>query len=165
MSAWQLLVDGVDFGEGPRWHDGALWYSDFHQRAIYRVTTDGTRSAVYSGLDDRPSGMGWLPDGTFVVVFMTSRRLMCDRGDGELVEYADLSGIATANCNDMIVDRHGNAFVGNFGFDLEAQSEFRPADLAVVRPDGSRIHRAVHKCGILPIWSGDPLGEIRRDTT
>lgn len=137
MDEWSLLVDGVDFGEGPRWRDGALWYSDFHQRAVYRVSADGERTVVYDGLDDRPSGMGWLPDGTFLVVFMTSRRVMCDRGDGRLVEYADLSSIATHHCNDMIVDRHGNAFVGNFGFDLEALASFAPADLAVVRPDGS----------------------------
>jgi sugar lactone lactonase YvrE len=137
MGEWRLLVDGVDFGEGPRWHDGALWYSDFHQRAIYRVTAEGERTAVYAGLDDRPSGMGWLPDGTFVVVFMTSRRLMCDRGDGSLVEYADLSGVATWHCNDMVVDGRGNIYVGNFGFDLEARSSFATADLALVRPDGS----------------------------
>jgi sugar lactone lactonase YvrE len=137
MADWDLLVDGIDFGEGPRWHDGALWYSDFHQRAVYRVTTDGVRSVVYGGLDDRPSGMGWLPDGTFVVVFMTSRRLMCDRGDGTLVEYADLSDVATWYCNDMVIDGRGNAYVGNFGFDLEASAKFAPADLALVRPDGS----------------------------
>ncbi len=137
MGDWKLLVDEVDFGEGPRWRDGTLWYSDFHQRAVYRVTPDGERTAVYDGLDDRPSGIGWLPDGTFLVVFMTSQRVMCDRGDGRLVEYADLSSIATHHCNDMIVDRHGNAYVGNFGFDLEALASFEPADLALVRPDGS----------------------------
>ena len=134
---WQLLVDGVDFGEGPRWHDGALWYSDFYQRSIYRVTADGQRAAVFSGLDDRPSGMGWLPDGTLVVVFMTSRRIMRDNGDGTLVEYADLSDVAAWHCNDMVVDDNGNIYVGNFGFDLETQAEFQPADLALIRPDGS----------------------------
>jgi sugar lactone lactonase YvrE len=134
---WQLLVDGVDFGEGPRWHDGALWYSDFYQRSIYRVTAGGERTAAFSGLDDRPSGMGWLPDGTLVVVFMTSRRIMRDHGDGTLVEHADLSDIASWHCNDMVVDANGNIYVGNFGFDLEASSEFRPADLALVRADGS----------------------------
>jgi len=132
-----LLVDGVDFGEGPRWRDGALWYSDFFQRSIYRVTPDGERTAVFSGLDDRPSGMGWLPDGTLVVVFMTSRRVMRDNGDGTLVEHADLSGIATWHCNDMVVDAVGNIYVGNFGFDLDGRSEFQTADLALVRPDGS----------------------------
>ncbi len=134
---WQLLVDGVDFGEGPRWRDGTLWYSDFYQRSIYRVTADGVRTAVFSGLDDRPSGMGWLPDGTLVVVFMTTRRVMRDNGDGTLVEHADLSGVAAWHCNDMVVDGNGNIYVGNFGFDLESSSEFQPADLALVRPDGS----------------------------
>ncbi len=137
MSDWDLLVDGVDFGEGPRWHDGELWYSDFHQRAIYRVTAGGERTAVFAELDDRPSGLGWLPDGTLLVVFMTTRRLMRDTGDGRLVEHADLSGVAAWHCNDMVVAANGDAYVGNFGFDLEARSPFEPADLAIVRPDGS----------------------------
>jgi len=137
MSDWDLLVGGVDFGEGPRWHDGELWYSDFHQRTIYRVAPNGTRTAVFSGLDDRPSGLGWLPDGTLLVVFMTTRRVMRDAGDGSLIEHADLSGVAAWHCNDMIVAANGDAYVGNFGFDLEASDSFAPADLAIVRPDGS----------------------------
>ncbi|MEJ7800917.1 MAG: SMP-30/gluconolactonase/LRE family protein [Ilumatobacter sp.] len=137
MNGWELLVDGVDFGEGPRWREGTLWYSDFHQRAIYRVTLGGERNAVFSGLDDRPSGLGWLPDGTLLVVFMTSRRVMRDAGDGTLVEHAALSEIAAWHCNDMVVAANGNAYVGNFGFDLEARSSFAAADLALVRPDGS----------------------------
>ena len=134
---WELLVDGVDFAEGPRWHDGRLWYSDFYQRTISTVTPDGERTTVFGDLDDRPSGLGWLPDGTLLVVFMTSRRLMRDAGDGALVEHADLSSVAAWHCNDMVVDARGNAYVGNFGFDLEARSSFAPADLALVRPDGS----------------------------
>ena len=73
MSAWDELVGGVDFGEGPRWHDGQLWYSDFHQASVYTVATDGARTAVLSGLADRPSGLGWLPDGSLLVVSMTER--------------------------------------------------------------------------------------------
>jgi sugar lactone lactonase YvrE len=134
---WELLVDGVDFAEGPRWHDGRLWYSDFYQRTIYTVTADRERTAVFTDLDDRPSGLGWLPDGTLVVVFMTTRRLMRDDGGGTLVEHADLSAVATWHCNDMVMHPNGNAYVGNFGFDLEARSSFEPADLALVRPDGT----------------------------
>ncbi len=137
MSDWELLVDGVDFGEGPRWRDGTLWYSDFYQRSICCVTPTGERTVVFSDLDDRPSGLGWLPDGTLLVVFMTSRRLMRDVGDGTLAEHADLSEVAGWHCNDMVVDAEGNAYVGNFGFDLEAQASFAPADLALVRPDGA----------------------------
>ncbi len=136
-SAWTLLVDGVDFGEGPRWHDGRLWYSDFYQRTIYAVTPEGERTAMYTDLPDRPSGLGWMPDGSLLVVFMTTRRLMIDRGDGTLCDHADVSGVAAWHCNDMVVDGNGNAYVGNFGFDLEAQSSFAPADLALVRPDGT----------------------------
>lgn len=132
----QLLVDGVDFGEGPRWRDGCLWYSDFHQRAVYHVTPHGDRTAVHTDLDDRPSGLGWLPDGSLLVVAMTSRRLLREE-DGVLVTHADLSGVATGHCNDMVVDGAGNAYVGNFGFDFEAGESFAPADLALVRPDGS----------------------------
>ncbi len=134
---WELLVDGIDFAEGPRWHDGALWYSDFYQRSVSSVRADGSRTIEYSGLDDRPSGLGWLPDDTLLVVFMTQRKVMRDAGHGILVEHADLSGVATWHCNDMVVDAGGNAYVGNFGFDLEARSSFATADLALVRSDGT----------------------------
>jgi sugar lactone lactonase YvrE len=134
---WELLVDGIDFAEGPRWHDGRLWYSDFHQRAIYSVGADGDRRVEYGDLADRPSGLGWMPDGSLLVVFMTQRKLMRSAGDGALVEHADLSAIATWHCNDMVVDAHGNAYVGNFGFDLEEQASFEMANLVLVRADGS----------------------------
>jgi sugar lactone lactonase YvrE len=137
MNSWELLVDRIDFAEGPRWRDGLLWYSDFYQRAIYTVTADGDRTARYTDLPDRPSGLGWMPDGTLLVVFMTSRRIMRDDGSGTLVEHADLSGLASWHCNDMVVDASGNAYVGNFGFDLEARSSYLPADLVLVRTDGT----------------------------
>jgi len=136
VSDWELLVDGVDFGEGPRWRDGVLWYSDFYQAAVYTVSLQGERTAVLDNLSDRPSGLGWMPDGTLLVVFMTTRRVM-KLVDGELVEHADLSGIAAGHCNDMVVDAAGNAYVGNFGFDAEAGDAPAGADLALVRVDGS----------------------------
>lgn len=134
---FDLLVDGIDFAEGPRWHDGRLWYSDFHQRAVCTVTADGDREVAFADLPDQPSGLGWLPDGTLLVVFMTTRRVMRDGGEGTLIEHADLSMIATFHRNDMVVDPRGNAYVGNFGFDLDARASFTPADLALVRPDGT----------------------------
>lgn len=135
MAELRQLIGGVDFGEGPRWHDGALWYSDFFQRAVYRVTPDGERTAVHADLDDQPSGLGWLPDGRLLVVSMHKRQLLRDDG-GALVPHADLSGVATGHANDMVVDTRGNAYVGNFGFDFDAGATFAPADLALVRPDG-----------------------------
>jgi sugar lactone lactonase YvrE len=130
------LVNGLDFGEGPRWHDGRLWYSDFYQRAIYSVGLDGSRTVEFGDLDDRPSGLGWMPDGSLLVVSMTKRQLLRS-ADGRLEPYADLSGVATWHCNDMVVDAAGNAYVGNFGFDYEGGAEFVAADLALVRPGGA----------------------------
>ena len=132
----QLLIGGVDFGEGPRWHDGRLWYSDFFQRAVYSVTVDGERRVEHDGFDDRPSGLGWMPDGRLVVVSMTKRQLLIEDGDGFAV-HADLADIASWYCNDMVIDAEGNAYVGNFGFDLESGATPTGADLALVRPDGS----------------------------
>ncbi len=132
----QQLIGGVDFGEGPRWHDGALWYCDFFQRAIYTVSPNGKREAVHSGLPDQTSGLGWLPDGRLLVVSMKQQKVLRDEG-GTLVDHADLAPVAAGLCNDMVVDAHGNAYVGNFGFDFYADAPFAPADLALVRPDGS----------------------------
>ena len=134
-AAFELLVDGVDFGEGPRWRDGTLWYSDFYQQCVYRVTPDGERTTVVE-LDDRPSGLGWLPSGELLIVAMTSRRVL--RFDGNTVtEHADISALTIDKCNDMVVDASGNAYVGHFGFDLEAGAEFQTSSLVLVRPDGS----------------------------
>ena len=132
----KLVVGGVDFGEGPRWHGGKLFYSDFYQRAIYTVTEDGKREALYRDLPDQTSGLGWLPDGRLLAVSMIDKKLLRDDGHGFVV-HADLSALATGLCNDMVVDDHGNAYVGNFGYDMFNGEEMRTADLILVREDGS----------------------------
>ncbi len=132
-----LLVDGLDFGEGPRWHDGRLWYSDFHHHRVYAVDADGNRETMLDTGDERPSGLGWLPDGDLLVVAMLARRVWRVH-DGEASVHADLSHIATWHCNDMVVAADGTAYVGNFGFDLEGdRSNPTPATLAIIRPDGT----------------------------
>ncbi|MEZ5165000.1 MAG: SMP-30/gluconolactonase/LRE family protein [Acidimicrobiales bacterium] len=132
----RLVYRGLDFGEGPRWHDGRLWVSDFFAHSVSSFGPDGDRR-VEVELDDQPSGLGWLPTGELLVVAMTSRQVRRVEHDGTVVLHADLSGIATGDCNDMVVDERGKAYVGNFGAPLEAGHRPRPADLALVRPDGS----------------------------
>ena len=134
----EFLIGEIDFGEGPRWRDGQLWYSDFYQAAIYRVSPDGKRETVFSALPDRPSGLGWLPDGRLLVVSMRERKVLRDEG-GRLVTHADLSSLAPWHCNDMVVDAKGNAYVGNFGFDFESGAKPGPTNLILVRPDGSAV--------------------------
>lgn len=146
-----VFLEGLHFGEGPRWHDGRLWFSDFYDHAVLAVGLDRKVERIAT-VPTQPSGLGWLPDGRLLLVSMTDRKLLRLESHG-LVEHADLSGIATYHCNDMVVDARGHAFVGNFGFDLEqfmaangveaALGEPGPpqATLARVDPDGS-VHVA-----------------------
>jgi sugar lactone lactonase YvrE len=112
------FVQGLKFGEGLRWHEGRFWYSDFYNHRISSAAPDGT-VRVEVEFDDRPSGLGWLPDGRLLFVAMQSQRVMRRETDGAIVQHADLKGLATFHTNDMIVDSRGNAFVGCFGFDLD----------------------------------------------
>lgn len=128
------LLEGLVFPEGPRWHEGALFFSDMHDHRVVRVDLEGRAETVVE-VPHRPSGLGWLPDGRMLVVSMTDRRLLRLDPSG-LTEVADLSPVASWHCNDMVVDRAGRAYVGNFGFDLEAGAPPVPANLALVTPEG-----------------------------
>ncbi len=135
-----ILLDNLCFGEGPRWRsddDGdALWLSDMHAREVLRVDTAGNRRTVLTLPDDEPSGLGWLPGGDLLVVSMTRRQLL--RFDGrDLTVHADLEGLASWHCNDMVVDGNGRAYVGNFGFDLHNRAKPAAAELICVAPDGA----------------------------
>ncbi len=133
------LVGGIDFGEGPRWHDGRLWYSDFYQHEIRAVDLAGNQTVMVGREklgERRPSGLGWMPDGTLLLVSMVDRQVLRLATDGSLQTHADLSGLATWHCNDMVVDNVGRAYVGNFGFDLDGGGDFTAADLTLVQPSG-----------------------------
>ncbi|HEY3722342.1 MAG TPA: SMP-30/gluconolactonase/LRE family protein [Acidimicrobiia bacterium] len=135
-----ILVEGLRFPEGPRWHDGRLWCSDQHDRRVLAIGTDGVVETIVE-VPHGPSGLGWLPDGRMLVVSMEDRRLLRLDADG-LTEVADLSELATWHCNDMVVDATGRAYVGNFGFDLDGHAEVTPAAMMRVDVDGS-VHLAV----------------------
>jgi sugar lactone lactonase YvrE len=136
MPELRTLITGLDFGEGPRWHDGRLWYSDFYQHCVSAVTVDGDREVILE-LDDHPSGLGWLPDGRMLVVSMQEKLVLRVEADGSVREHGDLTGIATGRCNDMVVSADGNAYVGNFGFDVFVRGDRQNAALGLVRPDGT----------------------------
>ena len=135
-----MVREGLYFGEGPRWHEGRLWYSDFYDHGVHALDAEGNDEKVLE-VDGQSSGLGWLPDGRLLMVSMLDRRVLRVEQNGQIVTHADLSGLATWHCNDMVVDRQGRAYVGNFGFDLEAPRDWStgppPAVLALVGTDGS----------------------------
>ncbi|HKA03599.1 MAG TPA: gluconolactonase, partial [Acidimicrobiales bacterium] len=93
-SALSVVLDGYSFLECPRWHDGRVWVSDFYTYSV--VAHDGSNhTEVMATVPGQPSGLGWLPDGRTLIVSMQDRRLLRLEGPGELVEHADLSGLAT----------------------------------------------------------------------
>ena len=139
MTELTTLLEGLYFGEGPRWRDGHLYLSDFYAHEVLKVDLDGRRERV-AHVPNQPSGLGWLPDGTLLIVSMKDRRLLRLTDEGP-VEYADLSAVAGYHCNDMVVSAAGHAYVGNFGYDHYTEPEEKTADLARVDPDGS-VHRA-----------------------
>lgn len=135
MRQFNVLLDNLCFGEGPRWHEGRLYFSDMHARTVNAIDMNG-RAEVIAEVAASPSGLGWLPDGRMLVVSMYDRRLL-RLDNGALKLHADLSALASCHCNDMVVDGGGRAYVGNFGSDLFAGAPQKPAELIMVEPDGS----------------------------
>jgi sugar lactone lactonase YvrE len=139
MAEVRTVLDGLVFGEGPRWHDGALWFSDMHANRVVRTVLDGTSETVVAVEDDEPSGLGWLPDGRLLVVAMESGRLLRLEPDGRLVTHADLSDRVRGSLNDMIVGADGTAYVGDMGMRIQADGTMnrQPGQTFRVGPDGS----------------------------
>ena len=125
-------MDGLTFGEGPRWHEEKFYFSDFYSHKVFSLDMDGN-SEVIVEVPAQPSGLGWMPDGTMLIVSMKDKKLL-RFNKNTLSEVADLSNLAGFHCNDMVVDDQGNAYIGNFGFNTYSGEEIRPANLILVRP-------------------------------
>lgn len=129
------LLDDLMFGEGPRWHEGALWFSDMHAHEVVRVELEGGRPDTVVHVPNRPSGLGFDPDGRLLVVSMNDKKLL-RHVDAGLEEVADMSALAGGPCNDMVVDAKGRAYVGNFGFDTFGGAPQQDTVLILVTPEG-----------------------------
>ena len=129
----EIVLTGLAFGEGPRWRNDQLWFSDFYRHGIFRVDEDGNEELVLD-VPTQPSGLGWLPNGDLLFVSMLDKSLKRMDSSGEVSLHSDLSDIATGPCNDMVVATNGTAYVGNFGF--EEGEKFAQATLAVVEAGG-----------------------------
>jgi sugar lactone lactonase YvrE len=137
LAAAETILSGFHFVEGPRWHDGQLWFSDMHGHTVMRSSLDGKAEVVAKIEDDHPSGLGWLPDGRLLVVAMASQQLRRVEPDGSVVLHADLSSLALGDCNDMIVRADGTAYIGDMAFDVHGDgSDRKPGQTIRVTPEG-----------------------------
>lgn len=131
----EMAIKDLIFPEGLRWHNGQLWFSDMWDFQVLRADADGTCQTV-AEVPGRPSGLGFLKDGTPVVVSMVDRQIYRVI-DGQLQSFADLSTLAKGDANDMIVADDAWIYVGNFGYDLFGGAEFAAADLIAISPGGA----------------------------
>ena len=133
----EILLDGLVFGEQPRWHDGRLWFSDWGTREVIAVDLAGRREVMLE-VPSFPLCVDWLPDGRLLVVSARAGLLLRRETDGTLVTHGDLTAVSDPPPgNELVVDRRGNAYVNGAGFDLMAGGEFAPGRVALVTPDGS----------------------------
>lgn len=130
------FVSGLGFGEAPRWHDGALWLSDITEHSVLRVGADGEPQTVLR-TPGEPSGLGWLPDGSLLVVQMAEHEVW-RLANGKLGRYSGTAPMSYGKLNDMVVDRNGRAWVSNFGFDYETEAP-RATVLVGIEPDGHAV--------------------------
>jgi len=76
-------LDGLAFGEGPRWRAGRLYFSDMHAQSVLAMDAEGQVETIVR-VENDPSGLGWLPDGRLLVVSMRDRKLLRQEADGAL---------------------------------------------------------------------------------
>src|SRR5262245_25814989 len=125
-----VLAEGFTYGEGPRWCDGKLWFSDMHADAVRILDADGTVGVGAS--TPHPSGLGWTPDGDLLVTSLPHAVVHRVTPDGPQV-HCDLSEFGVS-LNDMVVLPDGSAYVDVY---LKRGGGPPTGDLALVAPDGT----------------------------
>jgi sugar lactone lactonase YvrE len=132
VPAPKIFRDGLNFPENPRWRDGSLWFADIHAHKVLRATPPGEVTEVAS-FNDRVSGLGFLPDGTLLVVSLLDRKILAVAGDGAVRVHADVSHLSRNFINDMVVDGQGRAYIGSRNGGTPASAS---DSLLLVTPDG-----------------------------
>jgi sugar lactone lactonase YvrE len=134
VSATGVLLEGIVFGESPRWHDERLWFSDWGAGQVIALDAGGGHE-VMAAVASFPMCIDFLPDGRLLVVDSAQRRLLRREPDGSLARHADLSGVSDKPWNDIVADGQGNAYVNSIGFEFPGE-QFAPGLIVLVTQDG-----------------------------
>ncbi|WP_049730952.1 SMP-30/gluconolactonase/LRE family protein [Rhizobium ecuadorense] len=129
------FAEGFLFLEAPKWQHDELWVSDVFDHKVYALSSVGQRIKTVE-VSNRPSGLGFLSDGSLIIASAKDRKLL--RFDGSaLSEYADLSNHAAAWLNDFAVDPQDRIYVGDFGYDFVGGEARKLTNLHRIDPDRS----------------------------
>jgi sugar lactone lactonase YvrE len=96
----EVLADGVGYTESPRWHDGALWFSDMGRGVVYRVAPGEAAQAMVSTVRT-PSGLGWTRAGDLLVVSIDDAAIYKVRRDGVPEMFCGYERHGVHGTNDM----------------------------------------------------------------
>lgn len=110
-----IVAAGFAFAENPRWHKGRLYFADIHGGRVCALAQNGEVETIVVP-PDSPSGIGFMPDGSLLVVAVHELKIMRWQ-NGILSTHADFSHLARVGLNDMLVDPTGRAYVVQYGFD------------------------------------------------
>ncbi|MPR05476.1 SMP-30/gluconolactonase/LRE family protein [Microvirga tunisiensis] len=132
----QLFADGFIFLEAPRWHQGHLWVPDVFGQKLYKLDQSGAKTVVVESLPPRPNSIGFLPDGTLLIVSSVKRQIL-KLVDENLLTYADLSQDAAGDLNDFAIDQTGRVYIGNYGYDLFGGAPKQETCVHLVERDGA----------------------------
>jgi sugar lactone lactonase YvrE len=130
-----VLMEGIVFGESPRWHNGRIWFSDWGAGQVIALDPAGVSEVIVS-VASFPMCIDFLPDGRLLVVDSARQRILRRESGGSMVTHADLAPVSVKPWNDLVVDADGNAYVNNIGYDFPG-GEPGPGIVALVTPEGS----------------------------
>jgi len=130
----EILVDGIQWAEGPVWSDGGLYFSDVPQNTIYRWTSEAgvvpyLQPSGYTGATPR----GGEPGSNGLTLDRQGRLVMCQHGDrrvarletdGKVTTLADkFDGKRFSSPNDLCFDSKGNLYFTDPPYGLEKQDK------------------------------------------
>ena len=137
MTQPALIFSDLRFPEGARWHEGRLWFSDMHTGQVFASRPGDRTLEEVVVVDDQPSGLGWLPDGSLLISCMLGRTVRRLDPAGHVSDFADVSALTDAPINDLVTNEAGQTFLGGFGYDLYADAPQRPGPVFRIDPDGT----------------------------
>ncbi|MER9061135.1 SMP-30/gluconolactonase/LRE family protein [Mesorhizobium sp. M0698] len=133
----QVVMNGLAFGESPRWHDGRLWFCNWGTGQIIAVDALGNSEIALTVPATLPYSIDWLPDGRLLVVSGCEGLVLRQEADGRLVTHADLRHLSKSPWNEIVVDGRGNIYVNGGGPAPALGQHFGPGTIVQVAPDGS----------------------------
>ena len=132
-----VIQAGFSFPEGLRWRGSLMWFSDMHTGDVYSLDPDSGSLEKRLVVEDQPSGMGWLPDGSMLLSLMLRRHVLRVFPDGSTAVHADLSALTEHPINELVVDASGHGYLGTFGYNIYAGDPLVQASVYRIDIDGS----------------------------